>query len=128
DLLVQLPVRGLLECLACQHAALRKLPAAAADLATEKHLARVPDQHNADVSAKTVRVYDIAHELLWSLPQGLLMRDDTSRETCGTRHCSLERPDAPACARLGRLCRFTPQRRLGHQCAAGHRGIDGRGG
>ena len=54
---------GLLERLARAHPALGKLPAAAAGLAAEKHLAAVPHQDDADVCAKTVRVDDVAHGL-----------------------------------------------------------------
>src|SRR6185312_5900330 len=60
DLLVELAENGLLETLALAHAALRKLPAAAARAPAEEDLARAAHQHDADIRAKAIRIDDIS--------------------------------------------------------------------
>ena len=66
---MQLAIHGLFELLTTPHAALGKLPAAAADLTAEKTLAAAAHQDDADVGSISVRINDVAHGSRWSLPQ-----------------------------------------------------------
>jgi hypothetical protein len=54
NLLVQLPVCGLLQALSGKHAALRELPTPTSDLPSQENVSRTAHQNDADISAKAV--------------------------------------------------------------------------
>src|SRR5690349_3866491 len=70
DLLVQLAKERVLGLLAVAHAALGKLPAAAAGAPAEKHLPRAAHQDDAHVRAKAFGVDHITHAEVESATAG----------------------------------------------------------
>ena len=61
DLLLELAIERFLGRFVSPHAALRKLPAAAARASAEEDLAVVANQHDSDIGAKAICVDEISH-------------------------------------------------------------------